>query len=341
MELLFSKNPAVTRLGLSCVNDYFIDFVETASEFNIATGFITNESIAELKRIVEYRQNSLTINMFIGMNYLSGFTKLQYNAVNNLNALLSTNGIGEIYLSDKALFHGKMYSFVRGNDCVGAFVGSSNLGSFVGTSQNHIESDIFFNSQEASGVNQKIINIIKHLGTKITILPEPEFINPDIKLLRDYKFVTELAQSEVEILKSKRTGVRVEIPLKTEKKSNLNTYFGAGKIKGKYSPRGWYEVEIIINKNLPNEDALPKEEPFTVVTTDGFQFQCERQGDYKKNLRSSKDLKILGRWIKGQMENDGALDIGNLVTKETLQIFGKTKLVFEKTTLDSWLLTIE
>ena len=26
-------------------------------------------------------------------------------------------------------------------------------------------------------------------------------------------------------------------------KSNLNTYFGAGKVKNKYSPRSWYEVE--------------------------------------------------------------------------------------------------
>ena len=37
---------------------------------------------------------------------------------------------GKVYLSPKALFHGKMYSFYEDSACLGSFVGSSNLGSF-------------------------------------------------------------------------------------------------------------------------------------------------------------------------------------------------------------------
>ena len=39
----------------------------------------------------------------------------------------------------------------------------------------------------------------------------------------------------------------------------------------------------------------------------------------EKNFRSAHDLKILGRWIKGQMENAGALKLGDKVTEETFK----------------------
>lgn len=87
--------------------------VDNATDFNIATGFITNDSIAALKQIVEFREGKLNISLFIGMNYLEGFTKPQYIAVRELNNYLITNNLGAVYLSPKALYHGKMYSFMK------------------------------------------------------------------------------------------------------------------------------------------------------------------------------------------------------------------------------------
>lgn len=60
----------------------------------------------------------------------------------------------------------------------------------------------------------------------------------------------------------------VRIPLKTEDKSNLNAYFGAGKVKGRFSRRDYYEVEIIISTKIPNRSLLPNKEDgnFTVIT---------------------------------------------------------------------------
>ena len=88
---------------------------------------------------------------------------------------------------------------------------------------------------------------------------------------------------------------------------------------------------------MPEKDAGP----FDEGTVAGYGCTCEGQGDYSKNLRSCKDLKILGRWIKGQMENDGALDIGTPVTKDTLRKFGRSNIVFEKTTSGTWLLSLK
>lgn len=324
--------------------------IETADHLNIATGFITNDSIVELKNLIEYRNFGLSLDLFIGMNLLEGFTKLQYNAVKELNAFLTESSTGRVLLSPNALYHGKMYSFMQNNSCMGAFIGSSNLGSFVGTSNNYIEAEAFFDGTEASRVNATIVNVIQRLGANFSLLPPvTKFVPSPIELLKDYNFVEKIGAEQTALAKASAQGHKIRIPLKAEPKSNLNTYFGAGKIKGKFSPRGWYEVELIIPKNLENRELIPwsvdKEENknchIFVITDDGYKFECYRQGDYGKNFRSAHDLKILGRWIKGQMENDGALELGKPVTEDVLNKFGKKHLVLQKTIGDCWLMTLE
>lgn len=98
---------------------------------------------------------------------------------------------------------------------------------------------------------------------------------------------------------------------------------------------------MILNKGTEAANILPTGKSFTVVTDDGYSFNLSRQGDYNKNLRSDSNLKILGRWIKGRMENDGALEIGKPVTKETIERFGKSLMVFEETKSGIWLLSMK
>ena len=350
MEVLLSANPIISDLRCRSVKEFYRSMIETADHLNIATGFITNDSIVELKNLIEYRQFTLTLDLFIGMNLLDGFTKLQYNAVRDLNFFLSESSTGHILLSPKALYHGKMYSFMQNNSCLGAFIGSSNLGSFVGTSNNYIETDAFFDGNEAARVNSTIVNVIERLGTDFSIIPPvTDFIPSPVELLKDYNFVEQIGKEHTALAKASAQGRKVRIPLKDEPRSNLNTYFGAGKIKEKFSPRGWYEVEIIIPKHLENRDLIPwskdKEENknchIFVITDDGYKFECYRQGDYGKNFRSAHDLKILGRWIKGQMENDGALELGKPVTQDVLDKFGKKYLVLQKTIDNCWFMTLE
>lgn len=342
MELLLSKSPIVEPLHLRSTKDLVTNFINQATMFNIATGFITNDSIAELHSIMDFKGTNMTLNLFIGMNYLDGFTRLQYNAVQELSDILQERNIGGVYLSPNALFHGKMYSFYKGNACLGSFVGSSNLGSFLDKNANYIESDIYFKGEEGAIINRNITQIVKYLGVEFDKTPQiTKFKEPDIKLLQGYDHVTEVSTEQINSYKECRTGVSVEMPFKTDPKSNLNTYFGAGKIKGRYSPRGWYEVELILNKDSDAAKTLPTDGSFTVITEDGYSFNLSRQGDYYKNLRSDYNLKILGRWIKGSMENNGALEIGKPVTNETIKKFGKSKLVFEETEFGIWLLSMK
>lgn len=342
MELLLTKNPMVEPLGLRSTKDLVTKYINQATTFNIATGFITNDSIAELQSIMEFKGNDMTLNLFIGMNYLEGFTRIQYNAVEELSNMLHDRNVGEVYLSPKALYHGKMYSFYKDASCLGSFVGSSNLGSFLDKSANYIESDVYFNGTEGVLINENIKQIIKSLGKPFYETEKiVKFKEPEIKLLKGYDHVTEVSHEQIEAYKDMRTGVVANMPFKTDPKSNLNTYFGAGKIKNRYSPRGWYEVELILNKNSEAANILPTDGSFTVITEDGYSFNLSRQGDYYKNLRSDHNLKILGRWIKGKMENDGALEIGKPVTEETIAKFGKSRMVFEETECGIWLLSMK
>lgn len=342
MELLLTKLPIVDSLGLRSTKDLAVRHINKATTFNIATGFITNDSIAELQSIVEYKGPSMTLNLFIGMNYLDGFTKIQYKAVNDLNEMLHKIGTGKVYLSPKAMFHGKMYSFYEQTSCLGSFVGSSNLGSFLDKSASYIESDIYFEGREGIDINNNITKIINCLGQEFDDVPAiTKFKNPEDKVLKGYDHVTEITPEQLEAYKEMKTGKIVHMPFKIDPKSNLNTYFGAGKIKDRYSPRGWYEVELILNKGTEAAILLPTGKSFTVITDDGYSFKLSRQGDYDKNLRSDSNLKILGRWIKGRMENDGALEIGKPVTRETIERFGKKQMVFEETKEGIWLLSME
>lgn len=346
MECLFTRTPILKSLTYKTVGDFRNNLLNSASLFNIATGFISSDSLVELKRLLEIREGNLNINLFIGMNYLDGFTELQYNTLAGLNEYLIDNKVGNIYLSPKALYHGKMYSFSNDKGkCMGSFIGSSNLGSFIGTTHNNIEADLYFQGDDATLIDSNIRAIITDLGTKFSnVQPPKDFLSPETDLLKGLDFVTKLSDNEYIEAMSKLSGERVEIPLKTEEKSNLNTYFGAGKTPGRYSPRSWYEVELIVSKNTPNIELLPDKDygPFTVITPNQYSFKCERQGDYSKNLRSSKDLRILGKWIKGEMENKGVLRCGEKITQSTLNAFGKTKIVFRKSLEEGvWFINLE
>lgn len=342
MELLLTKNPIVESLGLRSTKDLVVKHINNATSFNIATGFITNDSIAELQSIVEYKGTSMSLNLFIGMNFLDGFTKIQYNAVNELNEMLHKIGTGKVYLSPKALFHGKMYSFYNKSTCLGSFVGSSNLGSFLDKSASYIESDMYFEGSEGISINDNITKIIGCLGQEFDKIPSmTKFKKPEIKVLNGYDHVIEVTPEQLEKYKDMRTGTIAHMPFKFTPKSNLNTYFGAGKDKNRYSPRGWYEVELILDKESEAADLLPTGKSFAVITDDGYKFYLSRQGDYDKNLRSDSNLKILGRWIKGRMENEGALEIGKPVTQETICLFGNKQMVFEETETGIWLLSMK
>jgi hypothetical protein len=116
-------------------------------------------------------------------------------------------------------------------------------------------------------------------------------------------------------------------------------------VQGYEIPRSWYEVELIVPKQITESSEYPKADSdgeggvFQVITDDGWSFKCKVSGDFSKNLRSEGDLKILGKWIKGRLENSGALNPGDIVTNKTFEIYGRSYMTLSKIDGDDrWLL---
>lgn len=115
MELLLSKNP-IFNFHYKTVKEYYGKLIESSDEFNIATGFVTNDSLVSLDTLLRYRQKKnhpIKINLLIGMDYLERFTRLQYDAIKELNAHITKDKLGKIMVSKEVFYHGKMYSIIE------------------------------------------------------------------------------------------------------------------------------------------------------------------------------------------------------------------------------------
>ena len=109
----------------------------------------------------------------------------------------------------------------------------------------------------------------------------------------------------------------------------MNCYFGKGretKSTGFIKPRAWYEVEIIVPKKLSSNPNYPNKDKITVYTDDGWKFDCLASGDNSKGFRSVGSLQILGKWIKGRLENDGVLKVGEYVTDDVIKKYGRNNI---------------
>lgn len=102
-----------------------------------------------------------------------------------------------------------------------------------------------------------------------------------------------------------------------------------------------------------------KNEPFFVVTDDGYWFKAHTTSDNNKQFSAVGDELIMGRWLKGRLAaagivkpvNNTASDIDRIgmITEEMLDEYGCDRLVFKKTgqtaldedgnALDVWMLS--
>lgn len=316
-------------------------YLPCCSKVRMITGYITSDAIIELKKIAEFNSN-FCIELFIGMHFFELFTRTQYEAVAELSSYLTTAQRGTVYLSTRTKFHGKMYSFISGDRCIASAIGSSNLGSFIGTSSDLYETDCCFDDHEScEEIDCQISKIISSLGTPFSSIKIDKF-NEQNEILRGEYGVEQVEPSDVALAIASKTDISFDLPLKTTGKSNLNIFFGEGRKnkRGIIKPRPWYETEIIVPASITRMPNYPVNQEFDVITSDGWKFRCKvSKGANGKNFRSANDLKILGKWIKGSMEKAGALKIGTPVTDATLEKFQKSTLRLTKTNTDDlWVL---
>ena len=343
MEFLYSNLPPI-RTTCRTFSETFYSLIPEATRLDIAVGYITADALAELKQTAAYNKNIETLNLLIGMHYWDKFTELEYHAALGLNDFLRGESRGEVRLIKPFRFHGKLYSYSNASGAFAGIIGSNNLGSIVETRTRTYEASVILREQAHAENIYEFINRLNVDASDNIADCEINNFNERNKLLEDHENVTYVSRSEMADAISALTEVKFEIPLvkngEVPQKSNLNVYFGEGrrsKTTGFVQPRHWYETELIVPSTIYSHPDYPKKNTdnavFDVITDDGWKFKCKVSGDNSKNLRSEDDLKILGKWIKGRLENSGALKVMQPVTPDTFIKYERDNFTLTKTTI--------
>lgn len=340
MEFLHSNYPPVNS-KCNTFKKLFYELLPKTTELNIAVGYITADSLIDIKKLLEFNKLQ-KLNLTIGMHYIDRFTKKEYNAAMELNKFLCENERGEVRLVTPFRYHGKLYSY---SDLQGPFagiIGSNNLSSITSKGVGPYESSIFIDDKKlAAEMHNFIRRLMSDATDNIADLQISSF-NEKNELLEGHECVKKVDAFALAECLSACTSTSFEIPIKGYEKapkSNLNVYFGEGRLSpnGIVKPRHWYEVELIVPKEITSQKGYPQAKTidavFDVITDDGWMFKCKVSGTDSKNLRSDDDLLILGKWLKGRLENAGVLTIGEPVRNDTLKKYGRNSFTLTKTTI--------
>lgn len=340
MEFLQSNYPPLKTTSRS-FSDAFYDLIPHSKELDIAVGYVTSDSLIELQKLVELN-NLHKLHLAIGMHYFEKFTKVEYNTAMALNDFLVSNHCGEVRLVTPFKYHGKLYSYTNDTGAYAGIIGSNNLSSIVEGGSRVYESSILIDeitlAREMNGFIKRLVDTSTENISQLNIDTFKE-VNP---LLDTHENVKKVEPVELMNCAASLTDISFAIPIKgyeVSPQSNLNVFFGKGRVSknGLVKPRHWYEVELIVPKSVTSQPGYPKsktdEAVFDVITDDGWSFKCKVSGDYSKNFRSEGDLKILGKWLKGRLENAGVLKVGEPVTAKTLNDYGRNTFSLTKTTV--------
>lgn len=308
----------------------------------MVSGYVGKEMVAQLKQHIA-RHPDVSVELVVGMAAKEGLTQATYDLLIDLNDELQARnsstsqrqGVYAFFASkdgDRSRgMHAKAYLFDRKHGTT-LIVGSSNF-SFSGLSESgNVEMNVV---DESTALARSFVTFFDDLHSNGLAIP--------INKVEDFPIRGKAHQNRIggistlqkvrrpaDFKSLKFVDIDLARNIDNQLRSNLNCCFGKGRwsrATGVIRVRDWYEVEIISSMEVTSNPHYPRGE-FMATTTDGFQFQAVTNGDYFKNLRSFDDLKILGVWLKGCLEDSGVLsdDPQELVTRETFREYGNSVL---------------
>lgn len=337
MTEILATNLSPLKTNLKTFPESWGKDFQNAKKVQIATGYVSGESCALIKTLAI--DKNVNVELVVGMALKDGLTNNQFNKLKELNTALNEASLGGVFIVIDFAFHGKVTYFHTSVGDV-SYLGSSNLSGIVPIGNNdgrNFEMDVRIVDATHT---ENIHHFIEDLKTKSSrpfaeIKDQIRIVRMPVETLIGQKNVIEVGQTEyLSHLLNSELGEAFELPLSTEQASSLNAYFGKPRVSktGKAKPRDWYEVNLVLPKEArTNATDYPILEEFVVVTDDGFEFVGKTSGQGAKNFSSRKNNKIIGRWLKGRLQESGALVRGQLVTAEVLKNYGKSSLTMVKT----------
>lgn len=333
--------------------------IEKADRVDIAVGYVSLASLEELDRLV--CENKIKqIVLVIGMYYIEGMPEKTYYTAIRLNKKWQNMGIGEIRIVCPIKYHGKVYCFYKNSTPFSAVIGSANLGILKPEANNRRQYELC-SLTEDNAETQELADIVERVKAPACSINIAEV--SDMPLIREHNVslagidtVEELPKNDIELYRKHKTNVAFTLPLKVpafaerfmdDKKhytqSNINVCYSLDTRNPKRpKARNWYEFQITVSKDIYTLPGYPKRnEPFFIVTDDGFMFKAHTTSDNNKQLNAVGSEHILGYWLKGRIAASGLVtpvpdtqkdkDRLGMITKEMLEAYGCDSLTFVKT----------
>jgi len=319
----------------------FLSSLRVASNLTVATGYFGASLIDELTPKLLTMSRRGLCRILVGMIYHGGVTKKQEDIIRNLDTELRTidpnNGV---YITRKE-YHGKIYHI--GDEI---YLGSSNFSEQGFKSRWECTAKINHNTTRTKALAYLDFLFNESTTVKLAAVELREKTSKvsvkASKLLEDYK--TETFPTSAIICE-----LQIKLRVDNQPASSLNLFFDKGRKNqsGLYAPRPWYEVEITSSKSDRNDPCYPKSDLKSAgmnsrygefnayIEEDGHYYKLKMTvaSDFGKAIATSKKSggrETLGRYVKGKLQAAGVLKIGERITSETLDTYGKDYITLKK-----------
>tara|TARA_Y100000031_G_scaffold149108_1_gene186364 strand:+ start:1135 stop:2157 length:1023 start_codon:yes stop_codon:yes gene_type:complete len=330
--MLYSNDEKYGGLMLKEVQNGF----KKSNNISIASGYVSGDIISQFEEeFYRIAENGGVIKILVGMAFYEGLAGKNLKLLQRIETKLrELKGESGIFVCYSRKFHGKIYSFNNNDEEKSLYVGSSNF-SRSGLSGN-LECTTKIVDLETQDKVKNYLNYLFSTENAISIL------KADVTSFGSKEYLERISLETLDDLETYEPSTidtsnlaKLEYPLSrvvTSEKSSLNVYFGKGRLArstGKITPRPWYEVELIAPRAINSDPNYPQGD-FIAYTDDGYVMHMKTSGDHYKNIRSKRNLKILGQWIKGKLQKAGALIPLTPVTQDTLDKYGNDTINFYK-----------
>jgi hypothetical protein len=304
------------------------------------SGYVGRESIATLHRVLRKNQQ-VAVELVVGMAAKEGLNQQTYDALMELHAELksrrsphfSRQGVYAFFSGPNGErargMHAKAYLFDK-TKTHQLIVGSSNFSSSGFSIAGNVEMNVIDSNDALVNDFVSFFEALhsNKLAVPIDLIDAFPIRGKAGKNRRTTTATLTKVKAPGEFKRHSYVDIDLARNIDRQSRSNLNCCFGKGRwsrATGVVKPRDWYEVELISPQDVTSNTNYPRG-MFDVLTSDGFSFRGVTNGDNYKNFRSADDLKLLGLWLKGRLEDAGVLsdDPQEPVTSETFKEFGNS-----------------
>lgn len=330
------------------------DLIANANHLEIITGYIGLSVIRNYFDDLVKISKSGQCRIVIGMAYKEGLEPFKLKLLSDLDEKLRTSGSKNGVFVTTERVHAKIYKVNTLSGGTRLFSGSSNF-SHQGLAANiELMTEILDVHQKKEIENFiNFLHVIPDLCVPIGVCKIKEVL-PTISASIAKSVARSVRPSnktlgDFEILKSdfpkKKVISKFQLPLRVgdQPNSSLNLYFDKGRQnkKGIWTPRDWFEIEITsLQADIRDIPDYPK--------GDFMAYYCDADKFYKlpmntssagfKRLSVKGNGKVLGELIKGKLERKGCLERYERITEETIKLYGRENIEFQKIGKDEFYL---